>query len=30
MADRVITVKSGTVIDERINESPLSVADIEW
>lgn len=30
MADRVITVKSGTVIDERINESPLNVADIEW
>ena len=30
MADRVITVKSGTVIDERRNENPVSVADIEW
>ncbi len=30
MADRVITVKSGTVIEEKINEHPMNVADIEW
>lgn len=30
MADRVITVKSGTVVDMRINESPMDVAEIEW
>ena len=30
MADRVITVKSGTVIEEKINENPMNVADIEW
>ncbi|MBQ1850700.1 MAG: ABC transporter ATP-binding protein [Lachnospiraceae bacterium] len=30
MADRIITVKSGTVIDERLNETPESVENIEW
>jgi putative ABC transport system ATP-binding protein len=30
MADRVITVKSGMVISEKINEMPVSIDDIEW
>ena len=30
MADRVITVKSGTVTSEKLNESPMNVEDIEW
>ena len=30
MADRVITVKSGTVISVTRNESPMDVAQIEW
>lgn len=30
MADRVITVKSGTVVDMRVNESPMDVTQIEW
>ena len=30
MADRVITVKSGTVTSEKMNEAPMSVEDIEW
>lgn len=30
MADRVITVKSGTVIDMRVNHAPVDVAEIEW
>lgn len=30
MADRVITVKSGTVHDIQLNEHPKSVDDIEW
>lgn len=30
MADRVITVKSGTVISEQINETPMDVAQLEW
>ena len=30
MADRVITVKSGTVVDMRTNENPRDVEDIEW
>lgn len=30
MADRVITVKSGTVVDMQTNESPLSIDEIEW
>ncbi len=30
MADRVITVKSGTVVDMRTNENPRNVEDIEW
>lgn len=30
MADRVITVKSGMVTEERVNEYPVDVALIEW
>ena len=30
MADRVITVKSGTVVDMQINENPMDVNEIEW
>lgn len=30
MADRVYTMKNGEIIDERKNEKPLSVNDIEW
>lgn len=30
MANRVITMKSGKVIDNVINEKPMSVDDIEW
>ncbi len=30
MADRVITVKSGTVVDMKINQNPLDVDNIEW
>lgn len=30
MADRIITVKSGTVIDNRKNEQIVDIADIEW
>lgn len=30
MADRVITVKSGTVVDMAENERPVDVAEIEW
>lgn len=30
MADRVITVKSGTVVDMKKNANPMDVADIEW
>ncbi len=30
MADRVITVRSGTVTDVRMQEHPLSVDEIEW
>lgn len=30
MADRVITVRSGTVTDVRLQENPLSVDEIEW
>ncbi len=30
MSDRVITVKSGTVTSEKMNEAPMSVEDIEW
>ena len=30
MADRVITVKSGMVTEERVNEHPVDVAQIEW
>lgn len=30
MADRVIRMKSGKVVENRINENPLNVEDIEW
>lgn len=30
MADRVITVKNGTIRSEVINEQPVDIADIEW
>lgn len=30
MADRVIRMKSGKVIENRINENPMNVEDIEW
>ncbi len=30
MADRVITLKNGQIIKERINEHPLNASDIEW
>lgn len=30
MADRIITVKSGTIADIRLNENIVDVADIEW
>ena len=30
MADRVITVKSGTIADIRMNEHPVDVATLEW
>lgn len=30
MADRVIRIKNGKVADMNINETPMSVADIEW
>ena len=30
MADRVITVKSGTVVSVARNVSPVDVAQIEW
>lgn len=30
MADRVITVKSGTIADMRLNETIMDIADIEW
>ncbi|MCF0140759.1 MAG: ABC transporter ATP-binding protein [Mogibacterium sp.] len=30
MADRVVRVKSGTVIEEKINENPRSIDEIEW
>lgn len=30
MADRIITVKSGTIADVRMNENIVDVADIEW
>ena len=30
MADRVIKIKNGKVADMRQNDSPMSVADIEW
>lgn len=30
MADRVIQVKNGTVISEKVNQSPMPVEEIEW
>ena len=30
MADRIITVKSGTVVDMKKNANPMDVANIEW
>ena len=30
MADRVIKVKSGTVVSQQKNENPVDVAEIEW
>ena len=30
MADRIITVKSGTVVEMKKNANPMDVADIEW
>jgi putative ABC transport system ATP-binding protein len=30
MADRVITVKSGTVVSMVMNENPKKVDEIEW
>lgn len=30
MADRVITVKNGTVISQQKNEKAVPVEDIEW
>ena len=30
MADRVISMKSGRVVDITTNENPMSVEDIEW
>jgi hypothetical protein len=30
MADRVIKVKNGTVVSEKINENPVDVELIEW
>ncbi len=30
MADRVIKVRSGTVVSQRKNENPVDVAEIEW
>ena len=30
MADRIITVKSGSVVDMKKNANPMDVADIEW
>ena len=30
MADRVIKVKSGTVVSQQKNDNPVDVAEIEW
>lgn len=30
MADRVIKMRSGRIIDDRVNESPMAVEDIKW
>ncbi len=30
MADRVIQVKNGTVVSEKVNDAPISVEEIEW
>ena len=30
MADRIITVKSGRVVKNEVNENPVSVEEIDW
>ena len=30
MADRVVRVKNGTVVESRINPTPQPVSEIEW
>ena len=30
MADRVIKVRSGTVVSVEVNEHPQNIAEIEW
>ena len=30
MADRVVQVKNGTVVDSRVNPNPRPVSEIEW
>lgn len=30
MADRVIKVRSGTVVSETVNENPMDISEIEW
>ena len=30
MADRIIRVNSGTIVDQHRNDNPIPVEDIEW
>jgi hypothetical protein len=30
MADRVIRMRSGCIIEDRINENPMAAEDIKW
>jgi hypothetical protein len=30
MADRIIRVNSGTIVDQHVNETVVPVEDIEW
>lgn len=30
MADRVVKIKNGTIDSVTVNESPVSIEDIEW
>jgi putative ABC transport system ATP-binding protein len=30
MADRVIKMRSGRIIDDRVNENPMAVEEIKW